>query len=142
MYCRICGKEVNEQQEICLNCGCLVDGKSVDNQINKDDYYRKLSEYEKLSGAVWLVIGIIQVCSLVGIICGIWNIVVAISRLKYSNELLQKPENIAKDFEGQLTQIVVIMIINVFFGAIIGIIGSFVDLYVRSFVVDNKEIFG
>lgn len=145
MYCRFCGKEIiNENQAICLNCGCAVESVPVDTRnksISVDDYYRKLSEYEKMSGVVWLVIGIIQICTLIGIICGIWNIIVSISRLKYANELLNKPTGITEKYENQLTEIIIIMVLNIFLGAIIGVVGSVIDLFVRNYVIENKNIF-
>lgn len=144
MYCKYCGNEVEENQQVCLKCGCLVENgltNAFHNEINSEEYYKKLSEYEKMSGIVWLIIGIVQICTLVGVICGIWNIIASTSRLKYSKELLTKPNGIVERFENQLTEIVIIMVLNIFFGAIIGVIGSVIDLFVRNYVIENKKVF-
>lgn len=106
-----------------------------------DQCFRKVSEYEKISGIIWIVIGAIQIISLVGIICGIWNIVVGTQRLKYSKELLCKPQNVVNVFENQLTTLIIFLVINFFFGAIIGVAGACFDLYVRDYVVKNRDNF-
>ena len=86
-------------------------GNAMYGYSESDQCYRKLSDYEKISGIIWLVIGIIQVITLVGVICGVWNIVVACQRLKYSKELLNKPQNIVPAFENQLTTLIIFMVI-------------------------------
>lgn len=35
MYCSHCGKEVNENAEICMNCGCRVQGEKNSTDIYK-----------------------------------------------------------------------------------------------------------
>ncbi|MCM1113892.1 MAG: zinc ribbon domain-containing protein [Clostridium sp.] len=143
-YCSLCGNSLLSDAVICVKCGCSVNNsQQAQNSmfIESDLYFKKLSDYEKTSGIIWLVIGIIQICTLVGAICGIWNIIAACSRLKYGNELLKKPKDVINNFENQLAQIIIIMILNIFFGAIIGVVGSIFDLFVRNYVIENKQYF-
>ena len=142
-YCYFCGAPLKADAVICINCGCAAceNEQSAFNVFDNTNEYKKLSDYEKTSGVIWLVLGIIQICTLIGIICGIWNIIMACQRIKYSNELLSKPKNVVSDFENQLSGIVIIMIINIFLGAFIGIIGAAFDYYVRDYVIKNKEKF-
>lgn len=106
----------------------------------RDDVLRKIAEYENTSGIIWIAIGVIQCLSLVGIICGIWNIIVGNQRLKYSKTLISKPDEICKTFEEQLNSLIIILIINIFLGAVIGVIGAFFDLFVRNYVIEKKDI--
>lgn len=140
-FCYYCGNMLNEDAVVCVKCGCAASDNATNGAFgtDSDEYFRKLSDYERTSGIIWLVLGIIQVISLVGIICGVWNIIVAIQRLQYSKELLKKPSGVAKQFENQLTGLIIILIINIFFGAIIGIIGAIFDFYVRNYVLTNRE---
>ncbi len=157
MYCSKCGQQVDNSANFCVHCGCAVKNENrnnfsstypyMQNQQNfaQDDYkntINKLSNYEKTSGVIWLTIGIIQCITLVGIICGIWNIVISIQRLNYSKIILtSKPIEIYNNFENQLTSIIVFLIINIFFGAVIGIVGALFDLFVRNFAMENKNVF-
>ena len=34
MYCRNCGKEINDNAVICINCGCAVDGNANKSSLN------------------------------------------------------------------------------------------------------------
>ncbi len=140
-YCYYCGSSLMEDAVICVKCGCSTVGNanSFITEDEKSQYYRKLSDYEKTSGIIWLVIGIIQVLTVVGIICGIWNIVMAVQRLNYSKELMKKPPNVVKTFESQMTGLIIILVLNIFLGALIGVIGAAFDFYVRDYVLSNKE---
>ncbi len=142
-YCYYCGNALMEDAAVCVKCGCATAETTspIIGVAEKDQYYRKLSDYEKTSGIIWLVIGIIQVCTVVGIICGIWNIIMAVQRLNYSKELMKKPSNVVKTFEDQMTGLIIILVLNIFLGALIGVIGAAFDFYVRDYVLSNKEKF-
>ena len=45
---------------------------------------KTLSEREKISAIIWLIIGAIQVISMAGIIAGAWNLYCAYTRFKQS----------------------------------------------------------
>ncbi len=139
-YCPSCGKETLPNAAICLNCGVMLAEYSNDSN-KKDSSYRRLSDYEHTSGIIWLIIGIVQCLSVVGIICGIWNIVIGSQRLKYSQALLNHPSGVYNDFANQKTSLIIILVVNIIFGAVIGIIGAIFDLFVRNYVMENKKIF-
>lgn len=142
-YCFYCGNQLLENAAICVKCGCAANENTQTsfNSADSAQYFKKLSDYEKTSGIIWLVIGIIQICTLIGAICGVWNIIIACSRIKYSNELLNNPKNTVQNFENQLSGIIIIMVINIFLGALIGVIGAAFDLFVRDYVLTNCEKF-
>lgn len=112
------------------------------NPAEVDASFRKLSDYEKTSGIIWLIIGIIQICTMIGVLCGAWNIYVAITRMKSSKELLSHPSDVVERYENSLSSTIVIMVLNLFFGAVIGIAGALFDLYVRNYVMSNRQKFG
>lgn len=177
MYCKNCGKEINTEQAVCLNCGvkngignkfCSYCGKEVDplaeiclncgmaikkgipssasSSLTKEDAYKKLAEHEKNSAIIWFVIAAIQI--LIGcftyytpVLVGAWNIYAGITRMKYSKSLLEMPSGVYEYFEKQGTSNIVFLIINLFLGGIIGAIASAYDIYIRKFVMDNKDLF-
>lgn len=149
IYCTNCGNKVNPKAFACPNCGFKVfDGSKVilnSNSIESNDTadaFSKLSEYEEYSGIVWLAIGVIQCLSLVGIICGIWNIVVATQRLKYSKDIKNgTATNIYDTFEKDKSSIITMLILNIVLGAVIGVIGAVFDLYIRDYVMKNETVF-
>ena len=58
----------------------------------------------------------------------------------YSKELLQKPVAIISRYES-MTPIVISLAYNLILGAIVGIVGNIYEITIRSFVMNNKEIF-
>lgn len=154
-FCRNCGKEITTNSEFCQNCGAKITNyanpqvppyyaattQTVNNQT-VIEAYKKLANYEKVSGVIWLIIGIIQCITLVGIICGIWNIVVSVQRIKFGKQIeTTYPQNIYNSFKNQISSIIIMLILNMFLGAFIGVIGAIFDLVVRNFVMKNQNIF-
>ena len=102
----------------------------------------RLSEKEKIGAIIWLVIGILQCCSAVFSISGIWNIYASITRFKRAKNVLRPWNGIVKTYENELTGIIISIVINLIFGGVIGIAGAFYDLFaVRDYVLKNKKVF-
>ena len=182
MYCKTCGAEMNDNQVLCLKCGCAV-GSGKDYCANcgseltdgnfacmkcgvaadynpghkdctqpvtlvvspivnsKDEAYKQLQKMEKNASSIWLVIGIVQVLSVVGILCGIWNIINALSRKKYANSLIGSSIPVYKKYEESDKNLLIFAVFNFIIGAIIGVFGVGYDFYIRSFVMCNKKYF-
>ena len=103
---------------------------------------KTLSEREKIGGIVWLVVGILQVISFAGIICGIWNIINAIKTLKNSQDVLTPWSGIVDSYDSQLTNIIITLVVNLIFGAGFGVAGAIYELIaVRGYVLKNREVF-
>lgn len=161
MYCRNCGIEINEDSKFCGNCGYKLkdienkeDNKNSSNNILNDINYNQyvideLIKREYISGTVWLVIGILQIIvSLASIqymwfiLCiGIWNALASIDRFRIRNKIYSKKSLIVKEYEDSLANIIITMVVNIIFGAVIGIAGSIVDLVTRNFVLNNRKAF-
>ncbi len=72
---------------------------------------------------------------------GIWNIYWAIRRFTISKVVMSRAVGIPTVFEQHLGMIILFIFINLFFGGVIGVIGCFFDLYVRSQVLKSRSIF-
>jgi hypothetical protein len=101
---------------------------------------RRLYDYEHRSGIAWIVLGGIQVLSVIGILAGAWNIYAGLRRLKIADRIKAQDKNIPAAFES-LAGYIVIGLINLLFGAVIGIVLVGVDLWVRQQVLDNARLF-
>jgi hypothetical protein len=101
---------------------------------------KRLYDYEHWSGIAWIVLGGIQVLSIIGILAGAWNIYAGLRRLKIADRIKARDKNIPAVFES-LTGYIVIGLINLFFGAVIGIVLVGVDLWVRQQILDNQRLF-
>ena len=103
---------------------------------------KTLSEREKISGIVLLVVGILQVICGLGFICGIWNIINAVKTLKNSQNVITPWKGIVDSYDKQLTNIIVTLVLNLIFGAGFGVLGAFYELFlVRGYVLKNREVF-
>lgn len=109
-------------------------------QAAADSTARGIATYERVSGVVWIVLGVVQMLSIVLIIAGIWNILAGISRLGVAPRIERRDAAVPQLFEG-VVGLVLIGLVNLFFGAFIGVVMVGVDFYVRQRVLDNRHIF-
>jgi hypothetical protein len=109
--------------------------------MDNDAIAKRVADYEKTSGILWIVIGIIQVVSLVTIIAGIWNIVEGTKRVKLVNKIQAHQPWIVPAFENSLNSIIIIGVINLIFGGVVGIAIAIFDYYIRDFVLKNRIAF-
>lgn len=101
---------------------------------------RRIADYERVSGILWIVIGIFQCLTLVGIIAGVWNIFAGISRIRAVPIILQRDSRIPAAFEG-IGQLIVIGLINLFLGGVIGVLFVIFDFVIRDMVLRNRHLF-
>lgn len=99
-----------------------------------------IATYERISGVLWIVIGIFQIFSVVLIIAGIWNIIAGISRLGVAPAIQRREARVPAMFEGVLG-LVLIGLVNLFFGAAFGVLMVAVDFVIRQQVLNNRHIF-
>jgi ABC-type uncharacterized transport system permease subunit len=107
----------------------------------QDNLVRRLADYERLSAVFWLVCGIVQILCIVTALAGIWNVFVAISRFKLVPRIMARDEQVPAEFEA-LAGYVVIGILNLIFGAVIGLVFLAFDLFVRDQVLSHRDVFG
>ena len=90
---------------------------------------------------IWIVISVFQILSIAGAIVGIYNLIISIMNLDSSKKMLAYPVGIVRSFE-PLTGSIVVLCINLFFGAFIGIIGSLYHIFgVRGYVMEHRDAF-
>lgn len=143
-YCTYCGNELHDEAVVCPSCGCPVEG-SIKTPAS-DKLLRELSGKVKTNGVIWICIAGVQI--LLGIfalwyllIVGVLNLISGISSISYSSEVLKRPCGIVKKFE-PLAGPIVVLIYNLIFGGVIGVVGSVYYLVaIRNFVVVNREAF-
>lgn len=149
-YCRHCGKEIMDEAVICISCGCMVEDcnpyqlkkATTDPAVLLDN----LSNRVCINGIICLIIGVLQIfCSIflnwVFLIIGVINIVTGIQNIKFSRDLLNKPEYIVAKFE-PMTKAIIILIYNLLIGGIIGVVGSiYYFVAIRNYVMENKTAF-
>ena len=111
--------------------------------INESDrrIVEKLVSKMRTESIIWIVIAIFQILSLVGIVCGIYNLVVSIMNLNTAKRIREYPVGVVRSFEPMAGNLI-IMCLNIFLGAFIGIVGSLYHIFgVRGYVMDNRDAF-
>ncbi len=73
MYCRICGKEINDQAVICPHCGCAT--KETPIQPTRSKQLNVLSLLGFIFSLVSLLIALFGSVALAGLICSILGLV-------------------------------------------------------------------
>ncbi len=99
-----------------------------------------IASYEKISGIIWLILGIVQCLSLIAIIAGVWNIVAGISRIRAAPIILQRHPGVPAAFEG-VGMLIAIGLVNLFLGGFIGVIAVVFDFVIRDMVLKNRALF-
>lgn len=148
VYCRGCGKDIHETAPLCPACGAPQFGYSVDSassvaiQPHNADaiLIQQIADYERISGYVWIVLGAIQVVSVVGLIAGIWNIFAGRSRLQIVPHILERDATIPESFEN-ISGLIVIAILNAFLGGVIGLLFVGLDFFIRDKVLTSRHLF-
>lgn len=106
----------------------------------EDTTIRRIADYERVSGILWIVLGVLQCISLVGIVAGIWNIVAGISRVRSTSAILARDPGVPAMFEG-IAGLIVIGIVNLLLGGAIGVIFIVFDFVIRDMVLNNRHLF-
>ena len=112
----------------------------------------RLAVLEQTAGLIWIIIGILQILAFIPFLflfgyglallfVGIWNIIQSRRRLAFTKVIMSRAPGVVAAYKENLGMIILFIFINLFFGGVIGVIGCFYDLYVRSQVLKSKDIF-
>lgn len=101
---------------------------------------RRISDYEKVSGIIWICLGAFQLLTVVGIIAGVWNIYAGITRIRASKNILARLPGIPAAFES-MAGLIIIGVINLLIGGVIGIAFVAFDFYIRDLILTNAALF-
>ena len=108
--------------------------------MEKQRIANQLAGYETTSSILWLVVAIIQILSIYLIIAGIWNLFAAIGGFNTATKIRNMDPEVPSIFEG-ITWLVIFGVINFLFGGVIGIALIIFDIWIRSQILANKNIF-
>jgi hypothetical protein len=148
-FCTACGAQQPEGSAYCSHCGAPQNAPAARRDVQYgtatlvDDgtnFVRRIGDYERISGIIWIVLGVLQICSIYGIIAGVWNLFAGSSRLRMAKMISQRRANAPREFEG-VTGLIVIGIVNLFLGGVIGILCVAFDFYIRDRVLSNRHLF-
>lgn len=110
-------------------------------EAEKASLIRKLSEYEIISGFLWLSLAIGQMCTCCLAIAGIWNIFVAASRFLMIPRIKARDAKVPEAYEG-LGMLIAIGVVNLFLGGLIGILWLAFDyIFIRNQILENRHVF-
>lgn len=151
-FCTACGTELLQTNRFCAVCGTQAGSTSESASRNfvappprvavdvQYDVIRQVADYERISGILWLILGILQVISVFGIIAGVWNILAGISRIRLVRRIQARDPRVVAAFSG-MAGLIVIGVINLLIGGVIGVIFVAFDFYVRDKVLSNAQLF-
>lgn len=99
--------------------------------------------YQVIFGMVFLVFGIGGVT----LVCGIWNIFSCIQNFKHAKFVqnlndVESGRAMVRAYDKNLVNIILFLLLNLFFGGFFGVFGSIYDLILRSYVLDHKRDLG
>ncbi len=105
-------------------------------------YVDTLAGREQIAAIVWLIIGILQICTFIFSIAGAWNIYASITRFRQAKLVKSGYPGLVNSYDKWLPRLIVGLLINLFLGGVIGAAGSLYDIFfVRGYVLDNKQTF-
>lgn len=104
------------------------------------DTIRRIADYERLSAILWMILGIVQILTIVAIIAGVWNIFAAWSRFRLVPLIRERDSRVPDVYEG-VVGLVIIGLINLFLGGLIGVVFVIFDFIIRDKVLSNRRLF-
>lgn len=148
-YCGNCGKEISGPGNFCEYCGAKAGAPQSAQAIavsspstadNEENLVRRLADFVRMSGWFWIILGVIQICTLLASIAGIWNIIAGIVELGTSKKVRRRDPSVPKLFEG-IAGLIIMGVVNIFLGGIIGVGIIIFDVYVRDKILTNRHLF-
>ena len=116
--------------------------------MDRSNVFKNISKKEMTGAIIWIVLAGIQI--LLGItfidyywvtlIIGIWNLINGIIRITRAGRVEERQNTIVEEYETSLTSLIIFLIVNIFIGGLIGVIGVIYDMITRNYVLNNKDI--
>lgn len=156
--CKHCGEFLNPVLIHSRDANIPANLKPPNSSVGPSDEatIRRIADSERLLAVMWGILGVLQVLvafpigdiradhagsiALALFVTGLFNIRGAIHRWRLVPRIMNQDATIPKEYES-LMEIVVAGIINLFLGAVIGIVFAIFDLKVRDMVLTNKHLF-
>lgn len=144
-YCTHCGKQLLDEAVVCPGCGCAVNAV-YQQPAENSNIVNTLADRVMINGIIWIVIGALQILFALFVnwfvlIVGILNLISAIKDIQYSTRVKTQPVGVVEKFQ-PLTGPIIVLVYNLIFGGIIGVVGSVYYLVaVRDLVLTNETVF-
>lgn len=115
--------------------------QEIQNKLNS------FATYELLSGIFWIVTALFQI--IFGafyfekwyiVLIGVWNIFASCGSFSLVSRIKNRDPQVPRFYEG-IVGLIIVLIINLVFGAIIGVVAVVMEFVVRSKILANREIF-
>lgn len=114
--------------------------KPSPHRADEQELVRRMADYQRISGALWVAIGILQCIAVFTIIAGIWNISAGWSRFNISKRILARDATVPAEFQ-PVGGLVTIGVVNLLFGAAFGVLFVLFDFFIRDKVLSNAAVF-
>lgn len=150
MFCTKCGANLPDDAELCTQCGAAIGGQQTRNSNpippmasgEEENAVKRIRDNAKLCAILWIVVGGIQCLSCVGIIAGVWNIVIGVRELKAVENIVLGNRAVYDNYDKSMTIIIIGAVINFMLGGLIGCALSAFEYYIRDQVIKNRKAFG
>lgn len=154
MFCTKCGANIPDNAVVCPQCGAKTGNAQTTTNagtvpprpavpLTDDEMIAKrIRDHAKTCAILWVVCGALQVLTCVGIIAGVWNIVIGVRALKSVENIQVGNRAVYDSYDNGLTMLIVGAVINFVFGLIVGCALSAYEFYIRDQVLKNRHVFG
>lgn len=134
-------EEYEEQTQLLI----LQETNSNRSSNDKKHVLRIIANKEQTSGIIWFIIGILQVivglCGLwTAILIGGWNIFWGSSRIGNAKDIENRQDTLVRDYDSSLATCIIFILLNIFIGGLLGVVGAIYDLFTRNYVLQNQDI--
>lgn len=149
MFCTKCGANLPDDAYACSQCGAIVGSKPAGETVppvqpSDDDVstVKRIRDNAKTCATLWIVLGAIQCLTCVGIIAGVWNIVMGVRGIKAVETIVPGNRAVYEAYDNSMTMLIISAVINFLLGGFIGCGLSAFEYAIRDQVIKNKKAFG
>ena len=153
MFCTKCGANIPDNAVVCPQCGAqtgnaqTAGANTVPPQptapLSEDEIIAKrIRDHAKTCSILWIVCGALQVLTCVGVIAGVWNIIIGARELKANGNIQVGNRSVYDTYDNSLTSLIIGAVINFVFGLLVGCALSAYEFYIRDQVLKNRRVFG
>ncbi len=119
-----------------------------DDQVDPAEFARRMANYERISSALWVVLGLIQLFVALklpffgwfGAIAGVWNLWASVTRWRAAKVIQSRGPGVPAAFK-PLSPYILIGLVNVLVGGMVGVAFVALDLYVRHQILTHAWVF-
>lgn len=153
MFCTKCGANIPDDAAVCPQCGAstgsaqTAGANTVPPQpaapLTDDEMVAKrIRDHAKTCAILWIVCGALQVLSCVGVIAGVWNIIMGVREYKGIETIKAGNRAVYDTYDNGLTMLIIGAAVNFVFGLLVGCALSAYEFYIRDQVLKNRHVFG